>query len=62
MVGEEVYDNRRRERAAVATDDETRGQTYIDTRYDAPPPNITVVWDVDEAVFTQRLYEMCAIR
>lgn len=47
----------------VATGDETRGLTYIDLRRtEAPPANLTVVWDVDEATFKHRLYEMCAIR
>lgn len=47
----------------VATADETRGLTYVDTRLsDAPPANITVVWDVDERAFKERLYAMCALR
>ena len=47
----------------VATGDEARGLTYVDTRLsDAPPPNVTVVWDVDESRFKERLYAMCAIR
>jgi purine nucleosidase len=47
----------------VATGDEARGLTYVDTRLsDAPPPNITVVWDVDAARFKERLYAMCALR
>ncbi|MDJ0923992.1 MAG: nucleoside hydrolase [Acidimicrobiia bacterium] len=48
---------------AVATADETRGLTYIDARHgEAPQPNITVVWDIDEAAFKQRVYDMCALR
>ena len=48
---------------AVATANETRGLTFIDRRKsEAPPPNVTVVWDVDGAAFRHALYEMCAIR
>lgn len=48
---------------SVATADESRGLTYIDRRLsEAPPQNINVVWDVDEAAFKERLYSMCALR
>lgn len=47
----------------VTTAGEARGLTYVDYRAgEAPPANTTVVWDVDEAAFKRRLYEMCAIR
>ncbi len=44
----------------VATADETRGFTFIDLRKsEAPPPNVTVVVEVDEERFKRRLYAMC---
>ncbi len=45
----------------VATADETRGLSFIDARLsEAPPDNVTVVWDVDEVAFKESLYRMCA--
>jgi purine nucleosidase len=44
----------------VVTGDDARGLTYPDHRRSvSPPPNTTVVWDVDGAAFRTRLYETC---
>jgi len=53
---------RRAERvhAAVAVGDEARGLLMIDRRRTAPPPNVTVVWEVDSAGFKAAIERMCA--
>ena len=44
----------------VATAEESRGFTYVDLRKsEAPPPNVTVVEEVDSEAFMQRVYDMC---
>ncbi|MER6950187.1 nucleoside hydrolase [Nonomuraea sp. NPDC000554] len=46
--------------AAVATGDESRGLLMIDRRRAAPPPNVTIVWDVDTAAFKADIDRLCA--
>ncbi len=48
------------ERLVVGLDEPTRGATLPDRRFEAPPPTIRVVWEVDEAAFKQRLFEACS--
>lgn len=45
----------------VSCDAATRGQTWIDRRHTAPPPNCLVVWAADEAAFQRRLLAMAAM-
>ncbi len=47
------------ERLVVGLDGPTRGCTIPDRRYERPPPNIRVVWRIDEAAFKERLYAAC---
>lgn len=44
----------------VSVDAGTRGQTWIDRRHTAPPPNCRVVWEADEAAFRAVLLAMAA--
>jgi purine nucleosidase len=44
----------------IGADELTRGATFIDRRHHAPPPNVTVAWDVDEAGFKRMLLAACA--
>ena len=37
-----------------------RGATLPDRRINSEPPNIRVVWHVDEAAFKDRLYTACS--
>jgi purine nucleosidase len=46
----------------VSCAEDARGQTYVDGRHTAPPPNCTVVWEADEAGFQHRLLAMAAHR
>ncbi len=46
--------------AAVALGDEARGMLMVDRRRAAPPPNVTIVWDVDSAGFKAAIDRMCA--
>ena len=39
----------------VCTDELSRGQTFIDRRHTAGPPNCTIVWEADERAFQRRL-------
>lgn len=43
------------EYVGVSCDGATRGQTYVDRRYTAGPPNCTIVWEADERAFQRRL-------
>ena len=48
------------ERLVVGLDGPTRGATLPDRRINSEPPNIRVVWHVDEAAFKDRLYTACS--
>jgi len=48
------------ERLVVGLDGPTRGATLPDRRIKSEPPNIRVVWRVDEAAFKNRLYTACS--
>jgi purine nucleosidase len=52
---------RRSERLPVfiGRDELTRGATFINRRHEAPAPNLTVAWEVDEAGFKAMLHAAC---
>ena len=44
----------------VSCDPATRGQTYVDRRHTAGPPNCTIVWEADERAFQRRVLAAAA--
>lgn len=48
------------EHVGVSCDGTTRGQTFVDRRHTAPPPNCTIVWEADERAFQRRLLHAAA--
>lgn len=44
----------------VSCDAATRGQTYVDRRHTAGPPNCTIVWEADERAFQRRVLAAAA--
>jgi purine nucleosidase len=51
-----------RVRLAISCEPTTRGASFIDKRLTAGQPNLTVVWEVDEAAFKARLLHVAAHR
>ncbi len=44
----------------VSCDAATRGQTYVDRRHTAAPPNCTIVWEADDRAFQRRVLAAAA--